>query len=74
MSLPEEDVEFLDAYVREQGYQSRSAAVHQAVAVLRSGQLAGAYEDAWRVWDASGEADAWDAIAADGVGAMVWRP
>lgn len=67
VSLPEEDIEFLDAYAREQGYPSRSAALHKAVAVLRAGRLADAYEDAWRSWAASGEADAWDAVAADGL-------
>lgn len=67
VSLPEEDVEFLDDYVREGGYHSRSAALHQAVAVLRSGQLAGAYEDAWQTWADTGEAEAWEAVAADGL-------
>lgn len=67
VSLPEEDVEFLDAFARERGYQSRSAAVHQAVAMLRSGQLADAYEDAWHDWQDSGEADAWHVVTADGM-------
>lgn len=67
VSLPEEDVEFLDTYVREQGYHSRSAALHEAVAALRSAQLGGAYEEAWRSWEDSGEADAWDAVTADGL-------
>ncbi len=49
------------------GTPSRSAALQKAVAVLRSGQLAGAYEDAWRSWDESGEAEVWDAVLADGL-------
>lgn len=67
VSLPEDDLDFLDAYAREQGYPSRSAAVHQAIAVLRSSQLADAYEEAWRSWSASGEADLWATANADGL-------
>lgn len=67
VSLSEEDVEFLDVYSQQQGYPSRSAALHQAVEMLRSGQLAGAYEDAWNTWETSGESLIWDATAADGL-------
>ncbi|WP_020663929.1 ribbon-helix-helix domain-containing protein [Amycolatopsis benzoatilytica] len=67
MSLPEEDVEFLDAYAAEQGIESRSAALHAAVSVLRAGQLADAYEDAWTSWDDSGEAETWDVAVGDGL-------
>ena len=67
VSLPEEDVEFLAAYVRDQSAGSRSAALHKAVGLLRDAQLANAYEDAWDSWDASGEAGAWDTTLADGL-------
>ena len=67
MSLPDEDVEFLDAYAREQGIASRSAALHHAITVLRAGQLTGAYEDAWREWESAGDAEAWEPVAADGL-------
>lgn len=65
ISLPEDDVEFLDSYARDQGIGSRSAALRKAVGLLRAAQLADAYEDAWTIWDASGEAAAWDSTAAD---------
>lgn len=68
VSLPEDDVEFLDVYARDQGMESRSAAVHQAVGLLRTAQLASAYEDAWQSWDASDDAEAWEATTADGLG------
>ena len=68
VSLSEEDVAFLDSYASEQGMGSRSAAVHRAVGLLRSTQLAAAYEDAWESWDASDDAEAWDAATADGLG------
>ncbi len=67
VSLPPEDVEFLDAFAQSRGYQSRSAAVQKAVALLRHDELSGAYADAWQTWDESGDAGAWEAVAADGL-------
>jgi len=67
VSLPEEDVEFLDTYVLEQGAGSRSAALHKAVGLLRAAQLADAYEDAWASWAHSDDSGAWDAVLADGL-------
>ena len=67
VSLPGEDVAFLDAYASANAYSSRSAVVHQAIRVLRLGELHEAYGDAWAEWDASGEADSWDAVVGDGM-------
>jgi Arc/MetJ-type ribon-helix-helix transcriptional regulator len=67
VSLPEDDVEFLDSYARDQGMGSRSAALRKAVGLLRTAQLADAYEDAWASWAASGEAQAWENTTADGL-------
>ena len=67
VSLPEDDVEFLDSYAREQGIDSRSAALHKAVGLLRTAQLASAYEDAWESWTDSEDATAWEAVTADGL-------
>ena len=67
VSLPDEDVEFLDAYATEQG-SSRSAALHKAVRLLRGAELGAAYEDAFSEWGASGEAEVWDVTAGDGLG------
>ena len=47
VSLPGEDVEFLGEYAREQGLESRSAALHRAVRQLRTAELGGTYEAAW---------------------------
>jgi Arc/MetJ-type ribon-helix-helix transcriptional regulator len=69
VSLPSEDVEFLDAYAKEQGLTSRSGALHKAVRLLRTAELGGAYEGAWREWTASGDADVWDSTIADGLSA-----
>lgn len=67
VSLPGEDVEFLDAYAAEQGVGSRSAVLHRAVRLLKAVELSGAYEDAWREWETTEEAQAWESVAADGV-------
>ena len=65
VSLPDEDVEFLDAYAQAQGLASRSAALHRAVRLLRGAELAPAYEDAFAAWDDSGDAADWDSTAGD---------
>jgi Arc/MetJ-type ribon-helix-helix transcriptional regulator len=68
VSLPDEDVEYLDAYVQTQGLESRSAALQKAVRLLRASELGAAYEDAWTDWADSGDAQLWDAATADGLG------
>jgi Arc/MetJ-type ribon-helix-helix transcriptional regulator len=67
ISLPGEDVRFLDAYAQEQGLDSRSAAIHRAVRLLRVTELGAAYQDAWLQWERS-DAEAWEPVAADGMG------
>jgi len=67
VSLPDDDVEFLDAYAQSQGMDSRSAVVHKAVRLLRNSELTDAYEDAFTSWDDEGEAASWDAVTADGL-------
>ncbi len=68
VSLPGEDVQFLDEYAREQGLESRSAALHRAVRLLRTAELGGSYEAAWAEWAARGEADPWESTTGDGLG------
>lgn len=67
MSLPSQDVQFLDAYARAQGYGSRSAVLHKAVRLLQAADLGEDYAGAWQEWGASGEADAWEAGTGDGL-------
>ena len=73
VSLPSDDVDFLDAYAREQGLDSRSAALHRAVRLLRASAAGAAYESAWGEWAASGEALKWDPAAGDGLGSDASR-
>jgi Arc/MetJ-type ribon-helix-helix transcriptional regulator len=68
VSLPEDDIEFLDSYAHAQGIASRSAVMHKAVSLLRDAQLGVAYEDAWDSWTASVDADAWETTIGDGTG------
>lgn len=67
VSLPEEDVEFLDGYAARQGIGSRSAAVHRAVRLLRASELGPAYEAAWAEWSGSSDAEVWEAATNDGL-------
>ena len=67
VSLPDDDVEFLDRYASNQGIGSRSAVVHKAVRLLRATELGPAYEQAWDEWANSDDGDAWDAAINDGL-------
>lgn len=67
VSLPEEDVEFVDRYLRQHHSASRSSVIHQAITLLREAGLEKAYASAWDEWEADGEADMWDVTAPDGV-------
>jgi len=67
VSLPGEDVEFLDDYAREQGLESRSAAVHRAVRLLRTVELGGTYEAAWAEWAAQDDGSVWESASGDGL-------
>lgn len=66
VSLPDDDVAFLDAYAREQGIGSRSAVLHQAVRLLRAVDLSDDYDAAWQDWSRSEDAEVWDTTVADG--------
>jgi len=67
VSLPTDDVRFLDEYAMEQGLDSRSAALHRAVRLLRASDLAVAYESAWDEWAAAGETERWEATTSEGL-------
>ena len=67
VSLPDEEVEYLDTYAQTQGLESRSAALRKAVRLLRASELGAAYEDAWTHWSGSEDAELWEAATADGL-------
>lgn len=67
ISLPDEDVEFLDSYAEAQGLRSRSAVLQKAVRLLRGAELAPAYEDAFLSWDEAADAADWNVTAGDNI-------
>jgi Arc/MetJ-type ribon-helix-helix transcriptional regulator len=67
VSIPGEDVEFLDAYASAHSIPSRSAVVHEAIRTLRLGELQQAYGAAWEEWERGGEGASWEGVAGDGV-------
>ena len=67
VSLPDEDIDFLDEYARSLGVRSRSAVIQRAVRLLRAAELGPAYAEAWEEWQASGDAELWDSAVADGI-------
>lgn len=66
VSLPDDDVEFLDAYAVQEGFASRSAVLHKAVRMLRASKLGSAYEDAWAEWGTSADSALWESATGDG--------
>jgi Arc/MetJ-type ribon-helix-helix transcriptional regulator len=66
VSLPDDDVEFLDRYAASQGMASRSAALHKAVRLLRASELGASYEQAWSDWADDGRL--WETTTGDGLG------
>lgn len=65
VSIPDEDVEFLDNYAQTHQITSRSAALHRAIRLLRSSELSPAYAAAFSEWD--DEDQAWDNATGDGL-------
>ncbi len=68
VSLPTDDVEFVDGYSARRDISSRSAVIHHAIGLLKMVSLEDAYDAAFKEWDAHGDAELWNATSADGVG------
>jgi Arc/MetJ-type ribon-helix-helix transcriptional regulator len=69
VSLPEEDLAFLDEYGTRTAADSRSAVIHAAIQLLRSEELEDDYVRAWQEWDEDETAAsaAWDGTTGDGL-------
>lgn len=67
VSLPRDDIEFLDEETRAGRYPSRSAAMKAAVTVLRQAAITDSYAEAWDEWEQSGEDLLWESVVADGL-------
>jgi Arc/MetJ-type ribon-helix-helix transcriptional regulator len=67
VSLPDEDIEFLDAYAHSVGARSRSAVLQRAIRLLRATELGPAYAQAWQEWEAGGDSEVWESVSGDGL-------
>jgi hypothetical protein len=67
VSLSDEDVAVLDAYVEGAGLPSRSAGVQRAVQMLRYPALEDDYAQAWGQWSSDEQADEWESTSGDGI-------
>ena len=65
ISLPDDQVGFLDAYADSHGIKSRSGAIQAALRLLRASQLGDDYASAWAEW--SEDPEPWDRTANDGI-------
>jgi Arc/MetJ-type ribon-helix-helix transcriptional regulator len=65
VSVPDEDVEFLDDYAQAHRSASRSAVVQRAIRLLRASELSASYAAAFTEWDDDSDNAAWDSAAAD---------
>ncbi|MFF8030954.1 MULTISPECIES: ribbon-helix-helix domain-containing protein [unclassified Streptomyces] len=67
VSLPQEDVAFVDEYASRTEATSRSSVIHAAIELLRQTQLEQQYVEAFAEWDGSEDARFWDRFAGDGL-------
>lgn len=72
VSLPPEDVAFVDEYARETGAGSRSAVIQAAIDRLRAARLEAEYTEAFAEWEASEDAAFWDRTSGDGITHEAW--
>lgn len=73
VSLPEADVQFLDQQVSVGYYESRSAALHAALARLRQDELTEEYQSAFEEWSKTEDAQLWDGTVSDGLESRATR-
>lgn len=67
VSLPVEDVSFVDSYLEAKGMASRSSVMQRAISLLREAELENAYASAWDEWAGSDDAALWESTSADGL-------
>lgn len=67
VSLPEDDVAFVDEYAARAGLPSRSSVLHEAIRLLRMANLERDYAAAWQEWEADEDSVLWDSTVADGL-------
>lgn len=65
VSLSADDVAVLDEHAGKRGLSSRSAAVQQAIHMLRHADLEEDYVAAWEEWDESADRVDWETVTGD---------
>lgn len=65
VSVPDDDVAFLDEYAATHQVASRSAAVQHAIRLLRASELSASYAAAFNEWVDDETNAVWDSAAAD---------
>lgn len=65
VSIPDEDIDYLDNYVRTHRVASRSAALRRAIRLLRASELTESYAAAFTEWSNDPDSDAWDTASID---------
>jgi hypothetical protein len=68
VSLSDDDVRVLDAYVEQAGLPSRSAGLQRAIRILRYSTLEDDYDKAWAECPDAGEGELWENTTDDGLG------
>ena len=66
VSLPDDEVNFLDRYSELHGVGSRSAVLLKAIRLLRIRELGSAYAEAWSEWD-DDDGQSWESTSGDGI-------
>lgn len=67
ISLPDDEVAFLDREVAAGHATSRSAGIQAALRELREQRLDAEYDAAWREWDGSEDQALWDSTEGGGL-------
>lgn len=67
VSLPDDDVAFIDSYVERTPAASRSAVLRRALELLRAAELEDSYAEAFVDWSDRGEDVVWEGASADGL-------
>ena len=65
VSVPDEDIEFLDKYAKTHRVAYRSAALQHAIRLLRASELTDSYTAAFTEWADDPASDAWDTAGVD---------
>jgi len=67
VSLPDDDVTYIDARVARQGAPSRSAVLHEAIRLLRRAEREREYAAAYAEWADDPDSALWETTAGDGL-------